>query len=724
MSGEGGLIGEDTRRTISAGRATVGEMLSAAKHDLRRVFLVFVVALLVTIIAMREWIWPILEADLLARGAEVFAITPFDVILLQAKIGLFVGAALSVPMLLYYARDPLKARGYYPEDGVANWKLASIAVLAVLLFTGGVVYSYNIFFPIMFRFLADNATAAELLPNYSIVYWTQFIFVLALSFGLAAQLPLVMTALSYSGIVPYETFRDNWKYAVVGMFGFGALFSPPDPFTMAMWAGPLVVLYGVSLYFVRLAVAFKRDGEAGEITADVRANANRIAAGAVLAGGLAWWFLTSGYTIVNDAVLPRLPPVVRPGPIRPASFAPLAGDAGIWALAGAVGLFGALALALYYAWPSMETQGGEFGDPSAIDLDTLDAAAVETAPAEAFAAMDEEEALAAADSAMDEDQPEKARLILDRYDEVEEGEEAADAEGDADAAGEAGDASTPGSVERATAGFLDDLTEEETGEDDIGGYYTDIRFILSSLRSKAFRIFAVFALTLVGIFTFLYSGGIGAIKADFLGRLPEAARPEEVGIVTLHPVEALVFEVKISTLLGLVATIPLLLYYAWPALKERGIASGDRNVFFGWAGAIAAGLLFGSAIGYLLVAPTVISYLVWDALQADMIITYRVSNFFWLVFFTTVGIGLWIDIPVTMILFHRGGIVSYGAMRERWRVVTLAVLAGAAVFTPSTIVSMILITIPIMLGYGLGLGVLWLYTFRERRTVRPAVESG
>jgi sec-independent protein translocase protein TatC len=723
MSGEDGLIGDDTRRTISAGRATLGEMLSAAKHDLRRVFLVFVVGLIGTIVAMREWIWPVLKADLLARGAEVFAITPFDVILLQAKIGIFVGIALAVPMLLYYARDPLKARGWYPQEGVASWKLGGIAFFSILLFVLGIVYSYNIFFPVMFRFLANNATAADLLPNYSIVYWTQFIFVLALSFGLAAQLPLVMTALSYSGIVPYEAFRDNWKYAVVGMFGFGALFSPPDPFTQAMWAGPLVVLYGFSLYLARLAVAFKRGGETGEMARSVRANLNRIAAGFVLASGVAWWFFAHGIAVVNESLLPRLPAAVRPGAIDPASFAPLAGEAGIWALAAIFGLVVALVLALYYAWPSLESPGGEFGDPSAIDLETLDAAGVEAAPPEAFAAMDEEEALGAANAAMEADQPEKARLILDRYDEVEDGDAVADSGEDA-GADDATDAGGPGDVERATAGFIDSLTEDDPDEDDIGGYYKDIRFILSSLRSKAFRIFAVFILTLVGIFTFLYSGGIGMIKRDFLARLPAVVRPEEVGIVTLHPVEALVFEIKISTLLGLVATLPLLLYYAWPALKQRGVASGDRNVFYGWAGAIAAGLLFGSAIGYLLVAPTVISYLVWDALQADMIITYRVSNFFWLVFFTTVGIGLWIDIPVTMILFHRGGIVSYGTMRERWRVVTMGVLVAAAVFTPSTILSMILITIPIMLGYGLGLGILWLYTFRERHAVRPAVESG
>ena len=113
-----------------------------------------------------------------------------------------------------------------------------------------------------------------------------------------------------------------------------------------------------------------------------------------------------------------------------------------------------------------------------------------------------------------------------------------------------------------------------------------------------------------------------------------------------------------------------------------------------------------------------ISYFVWDAVQANMIIAYRVSNFFWLVFFTTVGIGLLADIPVTMLLFHRGGIVSYATMRERWRVVTLGVMALAAGLTPASVLSMVLVAIPVMFAYSIGLGLLWLYTLGGRRPGR------
>ncbi|MDZ7700990.1 MAG: twin-arginine translocase subunit TatC [Halobacteriales archaeon] len=701
MSAGGDLLDSDTRDTLASGRQTATDLWVAARSKLRRVFVVFVIGLLGTFYALRLFIWPALERDLLARGADTVAITPFDVILLQAKFGIAAGIVLSIPFFLYYAREPLKRRGLYPEDGVAQWKLVFIGLLAFGLFVGGVAYSYNLFFPIMFRFLANNAINAGLAPTYSIVDWTQFIFVLALSFGVAAQLPLVMTALAYADIVPYETFRDKWKYAVLGMFGFGALFSPPDPFTQIMWAGPLLVLYGFSLYLTRLTVALKRGGEALDIAGSVKANVNRLAAAAVLVGGVAWWFLTDGLGLVNAAVLPLLPASVRPAPLTAAGLLPGTGSTTvITATAAGVGLLAAFIATLYYAWPSLEPPS-RFGDPAALDVAGLDAEGVQAAPDEAFRTLERDEVLAIAREAIAADEPEKARAVLDRYDAVDAEEE--------------DDEVIEGTATRATTGVVNALSEDDRSEEEIGGYYYDIAFVADSMRSKAFRIFAVFITVLVAVFSFLYAGGIGTIKRDFLRRLPEVVRPEDVSVITLHPVEALVFEVKIATLLGAVATIPMLLYYAWPALKERGLARGDRNVFYGWAGALAAGLLAGSALGYFVVAPGVVSYLVYDAFRADLVIAYRVSNFFWLIFFTTVGIGLLVDIPVTMLLFQRAGILSYRAMRERWRMVVLGTMVLAAVLTPASVLSMVLVAIPVALFYGLGLLLLWIITLGGRR---------
>nr|WP_276239345.1 twin-arginine translocase subunit TatC [Halobaculum sp. DT55] len=226
------------------------------------------------------------------------------------------------------------------------------------------------------------------------------------------------------------------------------------------------------------------------------------------------------------------------------------------------------------------------------------------------------------------------------------------------------------------------------------------------------------------MFAFLYLGGIGDVKNNFVNRIPEevvGVGAENFGVIVLHPVEALIFEVKISTIAGAVAVLPFAAYYAWPALRDRGFVRGRRQVVFGWVAALLAGLLGGLALGYTVIAPTVISWLVGDALAAGMVISYRISDFAWLVFFTTVGIGFLADVPVLMVLLNTAG-VSYQAMRSRWREVTVAIMLVAALFTPADVFTMFLVTIPLMAAYGVGLLILWVLTLGGRRNLgKPTV---
>ncbi|MFB6104034.1 MAG: twin-arginine translocase subunit TatC [Halobacteriaceae archaeon] len=721
-----GSIDEDTARTINEGRATLGAGLRAIQRHLQKVFIVFVVGLLAGIYLMREYVWPILKEDLLVtRETEVIAQTPFDVILLQVKIGLFLGIFLSIPAFLFFARGMLRDRGLFRRIDIARWKVAVIGTATAFLFLGGVFYGYYLFFPITFSFLANNASSAGLAPTYSIVMWTEFILFLALSFGLAAQLPLVMPALAYSGVIPYESFRDRWKYAVVGIFTFGAVFSPPDPFTQMLWALPLLVLYGFSLYLTKLVVTAKRNRDQVDLRRTLRTRWNVLAGAALLGGAGTYLFLTAGgVDIINDALLPLLPQGFRPAPFRPVHVS--------WGLSRETAvilatLVGALVLAmvalLVFVYrdltaTSAPTEPGEFGDPTAVDVTTLDAAGVRAAPLEAFADMEEADAVAAARSAMAADDTEKAQAILDRFDEAQ-AQADAEAESTADTESEPEEGNVFG---RTAAGMVDAFREEDTTEEDIGGYYYDLRFIAASLRSRLFRIVAVFGIVMSGTFLALYSGGIGLLLDDFLARLPPGVTREEIpfSVITLHPVEALVFEVKVSVLLGAIATLPFIVYYAWPALRDRGLASGEGTVLPVWGTAIIGGLLLGSAVGYLFVAPTVISWLVYDAVRAGMVISYRVSSFFWLVFLTTAGIGLLFDVPVSMFLFYYGDIVSYPTMRRGWKVFVLGALVLGAVLTPRSVYTMLVVAIPLTLAYLFGLGVLWVVTLGGRRVERGA----
>jgi sec-independent protein translocase protein TatC len=105
-----------------------------------------------------------------------------------------------------------------------------------------------------------------------------------------------------------------------------------------------------------------------------------------------------------------------------------------------------------------------------------------------------------------------------------------------------------------------------------------------------------------------------------------------------------------------------------------------------------------------------------------MIISYRITDFFWLIFFTTGGIGILADVPILMLLLNGAG-VTYQTLRGRWREVTVGILTFAALFTPAGIVSMFLVTIPLMAAYGVGLGVLFVVTLGGRRNLAPARDA-
>jgi len=769
------VVDEDTMRSLESGRQSLASTLRVVQKHLQKAFIVFVIGMLGTVYAMRLYVWAFLTANAKSRigvqdaafgQIKIIAQTPFDVILLQVKIGIVVGIMLTIPTLLFLARDSVRDR-ISPAVPIRRSQIAGLALLGILLFAGGMVYAYTVFFPFMFEFLANNAAKAGIQPKYGIVEFTEFVVFLTLSFGLAAELPLLMGGFSYSEIIPYEFWRDKWRHAVLFIFAFGALFSPPDPFTQIMWAVPLIALYGFSLGLAKVVANVRRSaaaevGESGALGRKLRQ------LGAVTAGATVLMYLLVSvglFETFNASVRPELPAAIRPSPLTIEAVAPWAGTAGQAFVSVVLGLVVALLVVAVFVvqvlrQPIVPRDPLRAEDPADIDVERLDFEGVRAAPIEAFAEMSEQDAVSAARAAMDEDDPDRAQLILDRFDEaqeadVEAAEEGAAAEaagGDAAAATETADSADESDVVTSTtAGMMDAFTEEETTEDDIGGYYYDLRFIFESLTSKMFRIVVVFMAILFTTFFGLYRGGIGLLMSQFLSRVSRGvlerilaggdaftvaeveamSRPELVGtlterqsfVITLHPVEALIFAVKLSAIIAIIAIVPLVLYYAWPALEERGLVSGDRRVFGVWGMSLVAGFLVGSVLGFFVIAPATISFLVSDALLADMVIAYRLKKFFWMVFMLTGGVGLFVDVVITVVLFHIGGIVSFDTMAGRWREIIFGVLVFAMFATNTSVLTMLLLGVPFAGAFLLGLGVLWVITLPNRLRGRGAQPS-
>ncbi|QCC54037.1 preprotein translocase subunit TatC [Natronorubrum bangense] len=747
-------VGEDTAKAITTGRETIGALLSSAQTHLQKVFIVFVLGFIGSFYALRVFIWDFLEATAkaemgqeVAQATDIITRTPFEVILLQAKIGMLVGVIVALPALLYYSRDALRERGVQSVVPISKGYLAGLATASFVLFWVGVTYAYVIFFPYAFDFLGAVAFDAGVNPSWGITEFTEFVALLTLSFGLAAQLPLLMSVLSYTEIVSYETFRDKWRHAIVAITVFGAMFSPPDPFTLVMWALPLVALYVFSLGLAKVVANIRRRGSAELDTGTglMKRRVFQFVGGLAGVGVLTAAFVNQGgFDQLEEAVYPLLPAGYRPeGTFGLEAIAVehgLLGDVAVGAIVAAV--VGLLVLIGYTTMVLRSPVYPREGDirtadePDDVDFETLAAEDIADIPAPVFLKMSEDDALEYSRQAMYDDNREKAEAILNRFDTLQEQQQAGDGKDAASSGGTAAGATaaSEGSDEEGglfsstAAGMLDPFTEDETTEDDIGGYAYDLAFIVDSLTSKTIYIVGVFMAVLGGSFIALYQGGFGVILTQFVDRVPpevldevteepmtsDEVTTEVIGdlglVIALHPVEVLIFMVKVSTILAFIAVLPMLFYWGWPAAKERGLVRGDQRVFLIWGGALFAGFGLGLFLGFYWIAPAVISYLITDAVQNGMDVTYRINSFSWLVIYTTLGVGFLFNIIVTMALFHVGGIISYRTMLARWRPVVVGIFTIAAFASPKGILTMLLFAIPIALTYMLGLAILYVFT--------------
>jgi sec-independent protein translocase protein TatC len=178
---------------------------------------------------------------------------PSEALTLKIIVSIFIGLVIALPYVFYQVWKFISPALYESER---KWAFPFILV-TTLCFLGGVAFCYEIVLPITFSFFLDEYKSIALTPQIRLSEELGFTIKALIAFGLIFELPVISFSLARFGLITAKSMISAYRYVIVGIFIVAAVLTPPDAVSQILMAGPMLVLYGISIIVVKLSEAKK-----------------------------------------------------------------------------------------------------------------------------------------------------------------------------------------------------------------------------------------------------------------------------------------------------------------------------------------------------------------------------------------------------------------------------------------------------------------------------------
>jgi sec-independent protein translocase protein TatC len=187
-------------------------------------------------------------------GSKLKYLSPTEPFFITLKLALGVGLLFAAPIIVYQiwaflspALLPSEKRAIVPS-----------LYFGLVLFMIGVAMAYYIALPVTLQFTMGFQTES-LEQAIVISEYLSVVIRLLLAFGVVFELPVVILALTFVGLVTPEFLAEKRRHAIAGITVLCALITPGDVITLTiMMMIPLVLLYELSITLSKLVVRRRR----------------------------------------------------------------------------------------------------------------------------------------------------------------------------------------------------------------------------------------------------------------------------------------------------------------------------------------------------------------------------------------------------------------------------------------------------------------------------------
>ena len=176
-----------------------------------------------------------------------------ETFLTYLKVSFFTAFFVTCPFILMQIWKFI-APGLYKHEKTA---ILPYLVLTPILFLLGGMLVYYLIMPLAIKFFLSFETTgiSTNLPiqlEAKVNEYLSLVMKLIFAFGISFQLPVILSLLARVGIVNSNFLKERRKYFIVIIFAAAALLTPPDPITQIGLAVPLLILYELSIFSVKI----------------------------------------------------------------------------------------------------------------------------------------------------------------------------------------------------------------------------------------------------------------------------------------------------------------------------------------------------------------------------------------------------------------------------------------------------------------------------------------